>query len=1210
MLILWKINYKYNMTKLVVQLYDYLGKHRSMCFLGLTMTTLLLFFQVMQLGYKEDISDFLPLDKNNQNALKVYQDISGANRLFAIIQYKDSTKTDPDILTEAINFLADNIQRNDSKHFISDLITQVDMETMTEVSDFLYGNMPYFLTEKDYQHLDSILLDSAFIGNQLSLDKQMLMFPSGGLLASNIQRDPLNLFTPTIAQLQNKTVGINYEMYEGYIFSPDMKKAIVMMSSPFGASETEKNTELLQMLNKSKQETIGNYPEIDIHIIGGPSIAVGNATQIKTDSIISVSISVILILILLFYCFRSYRNLLLIVLSIGWGWLFAMAGLALVHDSISVIVVGISSVILGIAVNYPLHLIAHLSHTPNIRVALKEIIMPLVVGNITTVGAFLSLVPLESVALRDLGLFCSFLLIGTIVFVMIFLPHLVKISTSIKEVSILGNFSNVSLEKKPWVIIVVSILTIIFGYFSTKTSFDSNMSHINYMTDEQKADMNYFQNLVTQDVNSKTIYLVSSDTLLDKALDKHMALEKQLNTLKGKNEINGYNGCYQFLPSKEEQKLRLQRWNEFINQHRDYLASSIKIESQKNGFSLDSFDDFFTILDNTYEVKDNEYFGLLRKSLFSSNISIDSLHQEYNAIYSIAVNKDKVKTIEEVLNSSFADGNYCFDVEGMNSAIATNLSNDFNYIGWACGLIVFFFLWFSFGSIELAMSSFLPMAISWLWILGIMAIYNVQFNIVNVILATFIFGQGDDYTIFITEGSCYEYAYRKKMLASYKNSIIISALIMFIGIGTLIIARHPALHSLAEVTIIGMFSVVLMAYLFPPLIFNWLVMKGVKYRVRPLSLKNLLAFGISLIGFFIELLTAYVLGFLLLVLTKATPSKTIFFQQYVHSLFAFNLKHLPLVKTSIINNSYEDFKKPSLVVCNHQSMLDSMIFMALSPKLILVANENASMNWVIKYIFKWLDYVTLTENAIENVKILESLVEQGYSIVIFPEGKRNEESSIQRFHKGAMYLAEQMKLDVVPVFIHGVNHILPRNSYCLYSGSITIDIKERIPFTEQIGNTGYVQRTKSMHKFYINEYSAIKEKIENTKYFHQLILDRYKYKGVELYSFVKGNLKKYNDYSKWIDAEQNTNEILILNNTYGEFALMMALVHPSIKITVFNEDINNRLLTLYSAEGLVKNLHVVDAVPDYVYESSRCLVFTFNANDAERIAKSNVVLID
>ena len=177
----------------------------------------------------------------------------------------------------------------------------------------------------------------------------------------------------------------------------------------------------------------------------------------------------------------------------------------------------------------------------------------------------------------------------------------------------------------------------------------------------------------------------------------------------------------------------------------------------------------------------------------------------------------------------------------ITSAIVSSLTDNFNYIGWACGAIVFFFLWFSMGSIELALISFLPMAVSWVWILGIMSLLGIQFNVVNIILATFIFGQGDDYTIFMTEGCQYEYAYRRKMLNSYKQSIIISAMIMFIGIGSLIVARHPALRSLAEVTIVGMFTVVFMAWLLPTYCFRWLVYdRNGRERRRPLTLHNML----------------------------------------------------------------------------------------------------------------------------------------------------------------------------------------------------------------------------------------------------------------------------------------------------------------------------------------------------------------------------------
>ena len=97
---------------------------------------------------------------------------------------------------------------------------------------------------------------------------------------------------------------------------------------------------------------------------------------------------------------------------------------------------------------------------------------------------------------------------------------------------------------------------------------------------------------------------------------------------------------------------------------------------------------------------------------------------------------------------------------------------------------------------------------------------GIKFNIVNIILATFIFGQGDDYTIFITEGCLREKHEGTDILPAYKRSILLSAAIMFIGIGTLIFAKHPALFSLAEVTIVGMACVVFMAWVVPPFLIN------------------------------------------------------------------------------------------------------------------------------------------------------------------------------------------------------------------------------------------------------------------------------------------------------------------------------------------------------------------------------------------------------
>ena len=71
------------------------------------------------------------------------------------------------------------------------------------------------------------------------------------------------------------------------------------------------------------------------------------------------------------------------------------------------------------------------------------------------------------------------------------------------------------------------------------------------------------------------------------------------------------------------------------------------------------------------------------------------------------------EALESALNERLGSGGYSFDFVRMNSAIANSLSDDFNYIGFACGFIVFLFLWLSFGRFELSLLAFLPMVPSW-----------------------------------------------------------------------------------------------------------------------------------------------------------------------------------------------------------------------------------------------------------------------------------------------------------------------------------------------------------------------------------------------------------------------------------------------------------------------------------------------------------------
>jgi len=364
--------------------------------------------------------------------------------------------------------------------------------------------------------------------------------------------------------------------------------------------------------------------------------------------------------------------------------------------------------------------------------------------------------------------------------------------------------------------------------------------------------------------------------------------------------------------------------------------------------------------------------------------------------------------------------------------------------------------------------------------------------------------------------------------------------------------------------------------LFPPLIFNFLVKNRKGYRLRPVSLVPLLRMAWAATVFFMQLATVYVYGFLLFVVTKKNENKTLCFRRYIRRLYAYDLKHIPGVKFNINNPSGDEiFTEPKVVVCNHQSMLDAAVFMALNEKLILVSNGNPSSNLFVRRIFRWMEFISLDDIALQDVSIFHKYRDKGYSFVVFPEGERNDSSSILRFHKGAFYLAENLDIDILPVLIHGFNHVLPRNSLCVYSGELSVFVRPVIHRREMEWGKDYVELTKAVHEYYVDEYFNIKKRIETADYYAPIVKDRYRYKGVDIFASVVRNLKKTGNYAMQINSFASLDIIRLNDDGYGELALLCALVYPKAKVQVVMHDEEKADVLRYSADKLVGNIEIL-----------------------------------
>jgi len=285
------------------------------------------------------------------------------------------------------------------------------------------------------------------------------------------------------------------------------------------------------------------------------------------------------------------------------------------------------------------------------------------------------------------------------------------------------------------------------------------------------------------------------------------------------------------------------------------------------------------------------------------------------------------------------------------------------------------------------------------------------------------------------------------------------------------------------------------------------------------------------------------------------------------------------VKTTFNNFDKTIFDKPSVIICNHQSHIDLMCVMCLTPKLIILTNDWVWNSSLLGPMIRHADFYPVS-NGIENaIDRLRGVVEKGYSIMVFPEGTRSVDCSIQRFHRGAFYLAEKLNLDILPVILHGVGHFLPKKEFMVRKGEIHINVLDKIPCNDKSFGETYLERAKNIRIFYKNEYTKLAAEVETADYYSDLVIHNYIYKGPTVERTVRRNLKKHNNYSVLISSLSDKNRILIKNCGYGELPLLLSLVHKNTEIVAVESDPDHLDLAA-NCNSVPPNLHYLYTISD------------------------------
>ena len=1196
------------MYKFFLKIHDWLKKRKLFSLLILVGLVTILVLTASKLKFEEDISKLIPVTEGSEITNKILKQVNFADKIVVYLEAK--TGGNENDLTEYASKFIDSLNKN-CEEYISEVQGKLDEDEIENTLDFIYENLPLFLDENDYNILNKKLhKDSLDLITQTNY--KTLISPSGIIARKSILKDPLGLSFLGLKKLQQLKFDDNFKIHNNFLITQDDKNLLLFIKLRLSANETDKNTDFVSKLYNIQKNLNSEFKnKVSSEYYGSTVIAVANANQIKHDIQFTIGIALTVLMIILILFYKKIVVPIILFTPTLIGGLIAVAFLYILKGKISAISLGIGSVLLGITLDYSLHILTHFRKNSNIKQLYKDVSRPILMSSITTAIAFLCLIFLQSEALQDLGIFAAVSVIFSSIIALIFIPQVYSVSKGIskREGTVLDAFASYKFDNNKILISLIGLLLLVSFFSYKNVFFDKDISKMNYQSEALKSTEKKLDKLTN--TNSKSVYVVAFDKILDNALTNNEELALNLKELNDRKEIVSYSTIGGLVLSKKQQKQKINRWNRFWNNgKKNVFKQNLISSSTKVGFKSQVFKEFYNSLDKKFEPISIEKYKQLTTLLLDEFIS--KKNGEFFTVTSlIKVNEANYSTIIDKLNKK--EGIVVIDRQNMNETFLGSLKNDFNSLLKYSLIAVLLILLLFFRSFELTLITIIPIVLTWLITIGIMGLIGIDFNIFNIIISTFIFGLGVDYSIFITSGLVKQYKYGIKELETYKASILLSVITTILGVGVLIFAKHPALKSISIVSIIGIVSAMLIAFAVQPLLFKFFVTFRTKKGLAPLKVRTFLHAMILFIFYGVGGMLLSLFSITILPLIPISKKKKM---KWLHGAMAkmvtATLYGNPFVKKKVVNLNKETFKKPAIIISNHVSFLDTLTIGMVTPNVIYLVNDWVYKSPIFGLLAKVAGFYPVSSGVDGSLDHLKEKIRQGYCLVVFPEARRSFTNKIGRFHKGAFFLANELKLDILPLYLHGNSEVLPKRDFIIYDGSLTVEVGKRIKY-EELSSFGETDRdrTKSIAAFYKQEFLKVRDKIETEDYFRNILLSNFQYKEYDLFGKIEKDFSKNKKlYKSIMDFLPRKGEISHIADDYGQIDILLVSQFIDRKITSYIENKNQRLIATNNYSVEARNVNYVDSIEELEKSFKGVLLISAKNKNIINLKESLILQLD
>lgn len=808
------------MHKWLFQLYQYFQSHKTLAFFGFLLLILCFVFGASQLNFQEDIQQLIPKTEASTRLQRILKTVEFTDKIVVNIS-SEKTNAEDSLVSYAEAFLQ-QLQQSPDSIYIEKIQGKVADREVQQTYDFILENLPLFLTDEDYEIIQQRIAKDS-VQSSIEGVYKSLVSPSGILTKRFVLNDPFQLSSLGLTKLKSLELQTGFRIYKNFLVHKNGKNLLLLITPNSNYSDAASQANFADFLNSTVEE-LNQDNEVKASLFGGLLYSVANANQIKQDILFTVGIAVFILFGILIFFYRKIYIPLVLFLPTLVGGVFALAFIYLLNGEVSLISLGIGAILLGISLDYSLHILTHYRNQPNVKILYKTITKPVLISCFTTAIAFFCLLFLNTEALADLGLFAGLSVIGSAMVALLIIPHLYrKKDTIFPQQTFLDRLGAYEFSKNKLLLGSLGLAFLVGLFFMHKVEFNNDLSQLNYQPKVLKSAEKQLQAL--EEGENKTLYLASYGNTLNDALLTNQMLYKKLQKAKENEAITSFSSIGGVVLSTQEQQERIEKWKNFWSvAKREKLLQQIETTSDSLGLKRNAFQGFEKLLKKDFKALNLQDYQQVSNLFINDFIQQSSEENLVTITSSIKVPQRISADVIEKFNQE--EGVLAIDRKAMNESFLGSLKDDFNELLLYSFIAVFFILIISFRNLKLTFLTLIPIAITWVLALFIMYILGIQFNVLNIIISTFIFGLGVDYSIFITSGLKYELNYKNEVLSSYKTSILLSVITTLLGMGVMVFAQHPALKSIASVSLIGIFSAVLVSFTVQPFLFRLLYRKS------------------------------------------------------------------------------------------------------------------------------------------------------------------------------------------------------------------------------------------------------------------------------------------------------------------------------------------------------------------------------------------------